>query len=160
MNENSNFIERIVIEQSLIFCRDCYRNMFVLTSIVASLNLGTIAAFLLLLKFGGVESSGMDCVERLFIFIFGVLIAVFGYIFNKGAFKACQQLLNKLEVTTKCIEEMVQKDDTILLKFLEIPKFERKKLFKYTNIFFNICCIIWVFLGVAVIFYSLGFIFG
>lgn len=145
----------MLIEQAMLYLRECHAHQFSLTRTVVTLNTVTLAAGGLYIK--AMSDNTLDSVPGLniFLIIFGILVALFGIVFNQGASKTHTHL-NKTIVDIKRYLNMVLKDTHNGNEFYESVMAERTGyVYVMTKIFFLLCSLIWLALGGMIIYLSI-----
>lgn len=155
MEQEKQNSDDVLIENTLVYLRDCHGHLHSLTRTVVSLNVAILAFGVLFLKLSdGFNSTASDFVGIVLV-VFGVLIALFGVVFNLGAQKAFQYLVAVIDDAKIFLEEVISDSSTASLFFNKVLKNKRGLVFRLTNQFFYLCSFIWVFYGGTLLVYGI-----
>lgn len=150
-----NKTKEILTEQAIIHLRECYAHGMTLTKTVVTLNAVTLGSGGLFLRFGKVPSLATNELTIKLFIISGLLVALFGIVFNQGASVVHSNLYHKGKSLIKFIKSEV---DGELYKefFISVAYSEKGSSYFLTKIFFIICSAIWLGVGSILILLGMG----
>jgi hypothetical protein len=135
--------------------QECHSNLFALTRSVVSLNIVPLAAGGILLKFGEPITSSlpMNTILWTLWYLLWILIAIFGCVFNLGAWGVYKNLYEKLGCTKKYLKDDIKLEvNNSDYFFDEIMDTSKGRVYKFTRFFFIICGVLWLVLSASFLF--------
>lgn len=124
-----------------------------LTGRVVALNLAGLAAYGIILNSSAIGNLRLLPISLLLIF--GILVAVFGMVFNVGAFAAQQHLLATELSLKSFINNRVGEGVASDAAYREIMNVSvSNKISKLTAAFLLVCGLIWIALGGTIIYFG------
>jgi len=143
--------EILLLEQSIIYLRECHAHQLSLTRTVVTLNTVTLAAGGLYIKVMSDNALSKIVGIEKYLIVFGLLVAFFGVVFNQGASKTHSHL-NKTVVDIKKYLHTALVETHSSNEFYEsVMVAKTGHVYIMTKIFFALCSAIWVALGVMII---------
>ena len=153
--DKENKLKEMLIEQAIIHMRECYSHAFNLTKTVVTLNTFTLGVGGIFLKFGKAPSLIINELT-IYIFVFsGLLIALFGVVFNLGASAVHSNLYSKGVNLARFIKTEMD-GEAFQAFFISVVDTSKGGSYLLTKIFFIICSLIWLSVGSILILLGTG----
>ena len=154
MEQTGTNYDNALVEHTLAYLRECHAHLHSLARVVVSLNVAVMAFGVLFLRlsdgFKPISSNYLGGV----LVIFGILIALFGVVFNQGAQKALLHLVQVIDDSKEFLKSAVDSSEISVLFFQKVLNTARGRVFHLTNVFFALCSFIWIFYGGVLIAYG------
>ncbi len=144
--EKQKSCEAILEEQTVIFVRESYFNLITYTKTIVTLNVVTLVAGSVIYRMTSDQKPLQD-EHYLFYIIFGILIILFGVVFNVGALYFYRELINIVMIFSSNAKNYLGQDHFLLDSYEKLNLSDIGVVYILTHVFFIICTSMWVFLG-------------